>query len=763
MRSFHRVKKSQIAVIVTFVIVLLIVASMMLVNVGQLGSAKTQVSMASDKAALGLASQLSVHTNTLYEAIEYYKKGYWVDPFTGCGIDFGATIAFLFDAARQLFPYYFANPVTWTWKLGTMLATRFSADMDVMQYTLYDGFRENAIYSMLSSLNRDTAKVRRAPNSDYIFVDDDGVQYDLTGTVLGADLKKKNSRYVDRFSAWYHSKRVKQVSDEALRPEIEKYIKFVVDNTFIEKWDPQDWLIKDLSLKVSPVTVTRIGPQWVIDMSTVKIVGRCTAPAGDLFQAIWQSKDDFIGWLIGTPTYPLGFLKEKFISLTERLIDDGYSQADGGPITYVKKGWSILGVNYDTSEISRVITDISGYIMRSMELLNLSRSERIIQLPNWQPLLYDLSPGVTHPAEDGHDMYNRLYHDQLLVEKWIAELTQVNDDPADGISKRIPPPNGDYYTALGDGIHQCGNLHTCCCPCDGGDCPCDCCCPDLNVDPCSYEGIYCSAWPGKPPVCRNGDLYGTIPTAWCNLMDKSPPDCSCVSCPYEPQTPKFCKYQGMLTSSDHNGLTEVGQAREILMAFDSLLTEVQHKIKDMADSVKAMLVPANPNSLLQQMRREGIYGWKDKNGALHVIRAKVEGYPPYFGPNCFPYLKQEDGLGVLGFEKCWSVTGQTAGELAITASRYDSDIRSGWWSFRYRANPLQPEFDKATLAGIIAQVQMPSAGPVKPASGDYGLNPNEWPAAVDAASAELMNVSITSKTNAHYGRKKTEIYIQKLQ
>jgi hypothetical protein len=205
----------------------------------------------------------------------------------------------------------------------------------------------------------------------------------------------------------------------------------------------------------------------------------------------------------------------------------------------------------------------------------------------------------------------------------------------------------------------------------------------------------------------------------------------------------------------------VGQAVEILNAFNNVLTQAMIQIRDLGNRSAAMLMPA-PGSLLLKMRNEGVYGWKDKSGGMHVIRAKVAGYPDFMGASGFPYLKEYEGIGFLGFEKCWQVIGQQAGDVHITASRYDSDIPSGWWSFRYRANPLQPEFDKAQLGQLIGQVQLPSAGPVWDGT-KYELNAGEWPDTTDTSFVNLMNVSVSSGTKAHYGRNKTDIYINKEQ
>jgi hypothetical protein len=200
------------------------------------------------------------------------------------------------------------------------ITTAFSQSMST-----YNGIREGAVGSMITSLQADREYVQREDGTDKFYdefwedKDKDGevdageitkIEYDLSGSaILDAINNKKdptkNKPKIPRFTAWYWAKRYPLVSDESLIEEIAEFVKKLKDLTYYTEaeWDASKWKIKSLSLPVDDISVTSTSPSWVIDWDSVKVVG----PVSE-----------------GETGKAKGFLMEKFFDLALRLKDKGF-------------------------------------------------------------------------------------------------------------------------------------------------------------------------------------------------------------------------------------------------------------------------------------------------------------------------------------------------------------------------------------------------------------------------------------------------------
>jgi hypothetical protein len=709
----------QIAVIITLFIAVIILFSIVVINIYKVGDVKLTTSQVSDRGALGLCSQLSTYVNLLQKKAN--SKGLigsctpnWELILPVFGILAGiALLPFTGGASTYLVT---ASLLLGMWEIGNVQAQGFSKA--VYEMTEYTAYRESAVMTMLTSIQTDSAKVRKVGATT--FQDDSGRIYDLVDTpglsILLQEIKKNKPLY--RFNAWYWGVRYRAVTETALNPIIRQFIEDVNQNIAIDKWNKDKFLIEELSLKLNEVPVTNTAPEWVYDSTSVKAVG----PVKHI------DKDDltgnFLDMIWGLLGWNKGFLPVKFKELTERLIDAGYT------ITYSKKiiGIPLLGGGlYDHSEIGDVTDTLKGFLIRYDELLNLPVSYRISAINSWLPPLYN------HNGDHTIDMYGKLQTAKEKIGAWITELEEVDEQ----LNTDIPPGAGDdSYGKGGDGGGSCAT-EVCC----GSDCEIPCCSPVT----CTYIGIYCTACGGgRPPVCSNGDLYKNIP-GWCGSIVYRDPGCACGCGPQNSQCPDFCKFQGQLNDSNSGGPTEVRQAIVILTKLNNFIDDVCGKLEALDSQVETIINPTDPN--IQQLKNEASYGWVDKNNGYHVVKVLIYGYPPRKAadPLGFPYLAEEKILG--GLDKCWRVKGRTSGPITTKVYRYDSDVPAGWWNLRVRKNTANPEFTKGKLQAIINEIHSSAGGKVVSNKAD-----------LDDLTA---NYAISSATLGHYGPEKDRTYIEK--
>jgi hypothetical protein len=367
------------------------------------------------------------------------------------------------------------------------------------------------------------------------------------------------------------------------------------------------------------------------------------------------------------------------------------------------------------------------------------RSPRLKNVTQWLPAFYDSSKhnpenrgpkNPDDPKKFTYDIYLLLMQDEERINNLITELEEKNAS----IKNTIASANGHNEYGLGGTVSECATVSCC-----GHDCQTRCC----TKRPCSFQGIFCSAWGGdSPPVCVNGDLYGAKPS-WCPLTAHSA-DCKC-SCSRDPQGPLACDFQGQLILDNPSGPTEVEQAIRILRALNADITDIKKIIGDFAEAVAALLAEGQPSEP-PDLRNKIVYAWKDapagegKSQLSHLVSVEITGYPD---STKLPHI------GVGGATKNCLVLQDYKGSFLLTTSRYDQDIPLPQWNLRRRKYGLFPggeEFPPGYVAKIAEDVQ--DNGKID----TYG----------DYVNSILYNFAITSQTKAYYGPEKSDIYIEKV-
>jgi len=759
-------QRSQIAVIITFVIALIFLFIAVFINLSKVSQVKTTTSTASDKAALGLASQLgSVSHYYKDKVLKLSGSSCATPPCQVCGTDWislavliGVGLAIIGMAVFLTPAALIAGPLAlvMTASILSGINTQFKG------MTGYNAFRESALFQALRDTQSDDVELKVKTPGTGIFYDDlnnNGV-FDSTRTTsepvydLSAIPEMRNQKTVSRFAAWYYFLRLPLVDDAAMKAALDKFLSDPVEGIRrfidVDEWDSSKWKINKLSYVIGPsngsrgytVTCSASCPDWVKDSTQ-----------GLLRMVRMDASDNVSG----------GFLKDKLVSLLNRL-ETSYG------LTFCDTS----GCN----DVNNLIEDLREFLLRSKELLNLPVSDRLSSLSGWFPLWYDSryhcdnrwfkddKGNCVDPASDPklnddykYDICLRLMRDQTYINKWIQKLEALNNNT---IVPDIRKKHGECTWGRGASVSsKCAGAYGCdtnncgchCCGSDCSDCCCNTCCwyKTNTISPCAWEGTYYTCDP-NPPVCSNGDLYGAVP-GWCGSRADHAgchSNCGCDVHNFDYVTGGAKDFQGQLSwrpsmagnSDGTDKPTEVEQAIRILSSLYDDIARIEMSIGDLADSVAANLSNTDPK------RNEIVYAWKDKPKAdgsqqfSHFVKVKITGYPEKL-----PNITESTEWGWVGIipvpQKC-RVLNDYQGDFTISTWRYDQDQPTdiAGWKLKRRKAPAAAEFPPAQLESIVADAQ-------------DNAKIDSTQSYVDS----ILDYSIASCSKAHYGPEKSDIYI----
>ncbi|MDD5477950.1 MAG: Tad domain-containing protein [Candidatus Omnitrophica bacterium] len=750
-------QRSQIAVIITFVIAVIFLFIAVFINLAKVSQTKTTTSTAADKAALSLASQLGSMSHYYKDKVlKLSGSSCATPPCQACDTDW-LSLATIIVAIVGVAVGIFIPPVA----LGAAVimgaiainsALLGGINTKFKEMTGYNASRESTLFQALRDTQSDDVELKSMGAG--LFRDaETGKVYDLS-TIP----EMRNEKKVSRFAAWYYFLRLPLVGDEAMKRSLDIFllegIRRFVD---VDEWDSNQWKINKLSYVIGPgngssnydVTCSASCPDWV------------KTPAQGLLRMVrMDTSDNVYG----------GFLKDKLLSLLQRL-ECAYG------LTFCSSLGICSSLTVSCGDVNNLIEDLREFLLRSKEVLNLPVSKRLEQLTQWFPLWYnfkyhcdhrwfkDSSGNCIDPNSDPnlnddykYDIYLRLTRDQIKIKSWIAELQTLNNNRiVPDIAKkhgectwgRGASVSSTCYTQYGCSTSECG-CH--CCGSDCSDCCCNTCCyPSSRKSPCAWEGTYYTC-DQNPPVCRSGDLYGAVP-GWCGSRADHAgchSNCGCDVQNFDTTTGGAKDFQGQLSwrppmagnSDGTDKPTEVDQAIRILGALNDDLARIKTSIGDLADSVAANL------SNTDAKRNEIIYAWKDKPKAdgsqqfSHFVKVKITGYPEKL-----PNITESTGWGWVGIipapQKCRTLN-DYQGDFTISTWRYDQDQPTdiAGWKLKRRKTPSTAEFVPAQLEKIVADVQ-----------------DNAKIDSTQSYVASILDYSIASCSQAHYGPEKSDIYI----
>ncbi len=805
-------QRSQIAVIITFVIAVVILFIVVFINITKVSQVKTSTSISADKAALGLASQIG-------SISRYYAHTVLHD----------STV----DGKPEQCNTWWNELVVsrWVWLKGLVgiPSPGYTPSIPMMgsisdafnTMSNFNALRESALFQAAISLQSDDVILLPNPAKPGFFYEDlnnNGAfdaepQYDLSAI---PQMRKQNK--VDRFTAWYYTKRLPWVSDDGLKRELDIFISKLKEFVDVDEWDStKEWNIKKASYTIKPAAAWTDIPKYDVTCTSTTPCASgdtaCTKCPDWVDGLAWPDHFDEKNRRIrivridrndrdSSNNYNTtgGFLKDKFMGLAGRLEN---TSAYGLTFCIHLHGITSCG------DIDGVILDLTEFLGRTKELFDLPLSERIKGVrEGWFARFYDFKKhgepfidtngnGVYDAGElftdtngngvydaristDGkldHDIYLRLTRDQNFINDWITELETLNktiiNDVADAHGTHCQEGRGTVSTN-GYCMHHGGPG---CLPCwysgsnyDGGH-------PAAHwygiYGTCTdtYYAYYPPPFPQPDhhlnPVCINGDLYGNKP-GWCSVLKGFPPcndtySGSCSICPPPPPVTAIHKsyyFQGQLSwrslptdptvvqFDSTSGLTEVGQAIGILQALSDDIARIQMTITRFADTVE-QLAPKK-----DAVRNQLVYAWKDKSGSGHLVSVKIEGKDAGIVtgyPNQeLPYISEKKKEGTL-YDKCRKLE-DYEGSFKIITSHYDQDIdiAAPQWKLRRRR-----------------QGPFPTGMEFSPVVLDKIVEDIQDNGKIDSTSNEsyikhlLYLYAINSETRAHYGFEKSAIYIMK--
>ncbi len=765
-------QRSQIAVIITFVIAVIILFIVVFINITKVSQVKTSTSTSADKAALGLASQIGSMSH-------YYAHTVLHD----------STVDGKPEECSDWWDEFVVSKWVWLKGLVGIPSPGYTPSIP-MEGSISDAFntmsnfnalRESALFQAAISLQSDDVTLLPLTGNPGFFYEDvnnSGAfdagepQYDLSSI---PQMRKQNK--VDRFTAWYYTKRLPWVSDDGLKRELDIFISKLKEFVDVDQWDStKEWNIQKASYTIEPAepaatstgipkyrtTCTTDCPAWVGGLAWPK--EDPPDPESRKIRIVTIDRDDRDSNNNYNPTG--GFLKDKFMGLAERLDSTGVYG-----LTFCI---TIIGTTSYTScgDINGVIVDLTEFLGRTKELLDLPLSERIKGVREaWFARFYDFAkhkPDRTSiDGSNDHDIYLRLTRDQNYLNTWITELEKLNryTDPitriVTGISKEIESKHGDCTWGQGyQVVSSCDTRYAAVCgPCAWSYCgeSAEACCVNKcchEPKPCAWEGIYYTCCQ-SPPVCSSGDLYGVKP-GWCSTHGDRATWCtkSCSGC----NVKNFnCdgdakSFQGQLAYDNTSGLTEVGQAIGILQALSDDIAYIQMTITRFADTVE-QLAPKK-----DAVRNQLVYAWKDKSGSGHLVSVKIEGedagtvtgYPD----QDLPYITESRDWS---YNKCRKLE-DYEGSFKIITSHYDQDIdiAAPQWKLPRRQKPSDAEFDSVKLFAMVNAIQ--NTGKLNPVACCDCHGGSYCQSDIDKL---LNNYAITSTSQAHYGFEKSGIYIMK--
>ena|GEM_PF-5219047 len=777
----QRRSRSQIAVIITFVLALLVILAVILINLSRLSDMKTLTSQVSDKAGLTLASQLGSYGKLLkdheIDNTEALLAGVLLAIVVTCAVSIIAIVTFGWGLVAAAALGVSGGLLSGAWSLLHLQAWNGAAS----QMTLYSSLREGVLNEMLTSLQGDTEEVVRDNPSTGIFHTKDNLYtYDLTDTSLNYTLKGRTK--TGRFSAWYFSKRFPRVDDGALRLAVDNFTRTAAATVIpggVDEWEESTWKYKWLSwpLRLESGVITGSGPAWVLDGSTIR--------AG----TDWDKNDvitTFLKWLSkdlppDRPTlFEIGSLvgMERFFQLNSDYLDAAGGQdfcSDAWP-----HGWGVCG-KYLSQEITE---DLRATLQAIKLLMNNSISTRIQTVFLWKGDFYDKS--FSHSASGGgHDVYDRLNRLDHDITKLINGFNNVNTNKVepDIVAGRDIYNNPTFCEQGRGGVqHECfTQLEECeyCCAwkCTPTGCHCIKWCKDqqcITPMPARWYGDY-GTCPGDndwevnhdynhSPACGNvqtpvgaefpfnGDLFYTRP-AWCGDT-RAPVDCktkitkcsgnSCQPPPSHYTMHPSYNFQGNFGWDSTSLPTSVDQAVTVLTALREEVRELRCQVLAFSTVVDTYLAERETSPHYNTID----YAWEDSTkskeaGRQHFVRVKISDYPKYAA---FPQMKTET-LNILNVAIPFITLKVTAvnlnGGFSLSASRYDSDISFPWWNMRTRKKTSDTAYSREQLTAIINAVH----------------TTGNTDAVAGAAQTLDDTYAVRSATEARYGPQKSDITI----
>ncbi len=746
--------KGQIAVIITFVIAVIFLFVAVFINISKVSQVKTTTSTVADRAALGLASQIG--------SISHYYKDKVLKisgscPATGCQVcgPGWLALALVIIGTVILIPSTLGASLVAGIPTAAIIGSSMLGGINTKfnDMTLHNRLREETLFQALRSMQTDEVELKNVGMSTF---HDDSTPQDY---VLNAIPGMSGQKTASRFATWYYKKRLPLVSDDNLKTALDTFNSELQRFIVIDKdgWDDKTWKIKKFSYVIKPgdppanyeITCTNC-PPWVQSVADKEIaIIKIDATKTD----VWQQ-------VIG------GFLQVKLLDLLQRL-RSAYPSAFCSLASQCNDPTqTCLCTNYVNNLIGN---DLRDFLIKTKDVLEMPVNTKLSNITQWLPLFYDFKLHDDYKgSKDGDlsgDIYLRLTRDYDYIKKSIEELETLNNTATTGIKDVIAAENGHNEYGVGDTRSSCAT-ESCC----GHDCWTPCCTPK----PCSFAGIYCTAWGGaNPPVCVNGDLYGTKPS-WCPLGSRSA-SCAC-SCNRDPRRSPICDFQGQLSWrsptagqwDSTSGSTEVEQAIRILHALNSDIDYIKATIAHLVDAINRgePWTDSNNNGIPdkgeytdvngdgqytshqpeESYRNEIVYAWQDKpkpdgtKGFLHLVRVGINDYPKELP-------KITESAPWLGLEKCHNLNNDS-GDFTITTSRYDQDQPTdiGGLKLKRRKNPVEKEFDVPQLYAMMRDIQ--TTGTLKP-DGKY----------TQADITKLLDNSIMSMSKVHFGPEKNDIYI----
>lgn len=760
-------RRSQIAVIITFVIAVIFLFIAVFINLAKVSQVKTTTSTSADKAALSLASQLGSISHYYKDKVLKIAGSCATPPCQACdddSISLAVLIGVIIVFGLTIIPTMGASLIALPLALVMTASILSGINAKFTEMTGYNAFRESTLFQALASIQSDDVELKSAGPG--IFRDaETGKNYDLS-----AIPEMRNQKKVSRFAAWYYALRLPLVGEEAIKSAIEKFLSDPVGglrsfvDVDVDGWDPGKWKINKMSYVISPgsgsldyeVTCTSTAPCSSGDTACTQCPDWVKDPAQGILRMVEiDSSDNVYG----------GFLKDKLMNLLSRL-----------EASYNLSFCDFFGC----SDVNILINgDLREFLIRSKEVLNMPVSERLNYLTQWFPLWYDFKRhnetrepiDSADPNKYTYDIYLRLMRDQNNINSWIAELEKINGTASAGnisnnIVDTIRSKHGECtwgwgasvsstcYMQYGCSKPECG---THCCGSDCSDECCNTCCyPSSRKSPCAWEGTYYTCCQ-NPPVCSNGDLYGAKPS-WCTIHADHAnchSNCGCsvqsFNCDDDAKNfqgqlswkPRCSDPTSCIYFDSTSGPTEAEQAIRILRALDDNIAKIKMSIAALADKVSVFL------SEKDTKRNEIVYAWKDKpksDGSQqfsHFVKVKIDGYPESL-PNITESLEWKWPAP----QKCRTLNNYQDNFTIITW-RYDQDqptdigkTDNEGWKLKRRKIPGAEEFSPKQLEDIVADIQ---------ANGKIDSTQNS----VDS----ILDYAITSCSKAHYGPEKKDIYI----
>ncbi|MFH1281915.1 MAG: hypothetical protein ABIH91_04305, partial [Candidatus Omnitrophota bacterium] len=225
-------QKSQIAIIITFVIAVVILLAAVFINIAKVSQTKLTVSQAADKAALSLASQLGSMSHSYREkALDGEGTEEEVDGETvlkKCGLNWKTIIMFIIALAT--FIAYFTFPPALL--IGALLAFVVNSVMaggiseKFREMTSFNAMRESTLFQALASIQTDDVQLKAIePGKFCEDVDNDGICERVYNLGIGMP-DMLNQPKVDRFSAWYYDNRLYYVreADEDIEEKMNVFV-----------------------------------------------------------------------------------------------------------------------------------------------------------------------------------------------------------------------------------------------------------------------------------------------------------------------------------------------------------------------------------------------------------------------------------------------------------------------------------------------------------------------------------------------------------